>query len=71
MLSFLSVNNDHAQDQLDSKVRPKSFSRLPSKDVLAWLKHFEIISSLHQWSDERKDFEVCTLLENVAATWYV
>ena len=71
MLSFLSAHNDRAQDRPDSKVRPKSFSGLPSEDVLAWLDHFEMISSYHQWSDERKALEVRTLLENVAATWYV
>ena len=43
MLSFLSTNNDRFQDRPDSKVCP-SFSSLPSKDVLAWLDHFEMIS---------------------------
>ena len=71
MLSFLSAHNDRAQDRPDSKVRPKSFSSLPSEDVLAWLDRFEMISSYHRWSDERKALEVRTLLENVAATWYV
>ena len=71
MLSCLSAHNDCAQDQPDSKVRPKSFSGLPSEDVLAWLDHFEMISSYHRWSDERKALEVRTLLKNVTATWYV
>ena len=71
MLSFLSANNGRTQDQPDSKVRPKSFSGLPSKDVLAWLDHFEMISSYHQWSDMRNALEVRTLLENVTTTWYV
>ena len=71
MLSFLSATNDRSPDRPDSKVRPKSFSGLPSEDVLAWLDHFEMISSYHKWSDERKALEVRTLLENVAATWYV
>ena len=71
MLSFLSATNDRSPDRPDSKVRPKSFSGLPSEDVLPWLDHFKLISSYHKWSDERKALEVRTLLENVAATWYV
>ena len=71
MLSFLFAHNDRAQDRPDSKVRPKFFSGLPSEDVLAWLDHFEMISSYHRWSDERKALEVRTLLKNVTATWYV
>ena len=71
MLSFLFATNDWSPDRPDSKVHPKSFSGLPSEDVLAWLDHFEMISSYHKWSDERKALEVCTLLENVIATWYV
>jgi hypothetical protein len=71
MLSFLSANNDHTQDRPDSKVCLKSFFGLPFEVVLAWLDHFEMISSYHRWSDECKALEVRTLLENVAATWYV
>ena len=47
-ISFLLANNEQSQDWLDSKVRPKSFSDLPSKDVLAWLDHFKLISSYQQ-----------------------
>ena len=41
------------------------------EDVLAWLDHFEMISSYHKWSEGRKPLEVRTLLKNVAATYYV
>ena len=71
MFSFLSGNNDWSQDRPDSKVRSKFFFGLPFEDVLPWLDHFEMIFSYHKWSDGRKAFEVRTLLENVAATWYV
>ena len=71
MLSFITVNNDRSQDRPDSKVHPKSFSGLPSEDVLAWLDHFDMISSYHKWFDGRKALEVRTLLKNVATTWYV
>ena len=71
MLSFLSANNDRFQDLRDSKVCPNSFSGLPFEDVIAWLDHFEMISSYHKWSDGGKALEVRTLLENVAATWYI
>ena len=68
MLPFLFVNNDRAQDQLNSKVRPKSFSGLPSKDVFASLDHFEMISSYNRMSYECKALDVRTLLKNVTAT---
>ena len=48
MLSFLSTNYERSQDQPDSKVRPKSFSGFPSKVILAWLDHFEMIFSYHK-----------------------
>ena len=70
MLSFLSANSERSQDQPDSKVRHKSSSLL-FEDVLAWLDHFEMLSNYHQWFDVRKVLEVRTLLENVAAPWYV
>ena len=70
MLSFLSATNDRSPDRPDSKVRPKS-SGLPSEDVLAWLDHFEMISSYHKWFDGCNALEVRSLIENVAATWYV
>ena len=70
MLSFLSATNDRSPGRPNSNVRPNSLSDLPSQDVLAWLDHFEMISSYHKWSDERKALEVRTLLENVIATWY-
>ena len=66
MLSFLSTNYERSQDQPDSKVRPKSFSGFPSKVILAWLDHFEMISSYHQRSNMHKALEVHILLENVA-----
>ena len=67
MLSFLSANSERSQDQPHSKIHSKS-SNLPSEDVLAWLDHFEMISSYHWWSDVHKALEVRSLLENVAAT---
>ncbi|MCO5577459.1 hypothetical protein L7F22_031291 [Adiantum nelumboides] len=36
-----------------------------------WLDHFENVSSYHNWSEEHKAVEVRTLLEGVAATWFI
>ncbi|MCO5547114.1 hypothetical protein L7F22_000556 [Adiantum nelumboides] len=70
LLNFLSSSATH-NHRPDPKIRPKSFSGLPTEDVLMWLDHFEIVSSYHNWSEERKAMEVHTLLEDVAATWFI
>ena len=57
--------------QKDSRIRPRSFSGLPTEDVLAWLDHFDNVASYHEWHDERKALELRTVLEHVAATWFI
>ena len=69
LLNFLSTGQH--QHRSDPKVRPKSFSGLPSEDVLMWLDHLENVAGYHLWTDDRKAMEVRTLLDNVAATWYI
>lgn len=70
LLNFLSSSASH-NHRPDPKIRPKSFSGLPTEDVLMWLDHFENVSSYHNWSEERKAMEVRMLLEGVAATWFI
>lgn len=53
LLNFLSSSASH-NHRPDPKIRPKSFSGLPTEDVLMWLDHFENVSSYHNWSEERK-----------------
>ena len=55
----------------DSRIRPRSFSGLPTEDVLAWLDHFDLVAGYHDWNDERKALELRTVLEHVAATWFI
>ena len=55
----------------DSRIRPRSFSGLPTEDVLAWLDHFDLIAGYHDWNDERKALELRTVLEHVATTWFI
>ena len=57
--------------QTDSRIRPRSFSGLPTKDVLAWLGHFDNVASYHEWHDQRKALELRTVLEHVAITWFI
>ena len=71
MLSFFSSQTDRHANRPDSRVRPKSFSGLPSEDILSWLDHFEMVASYHQWPEERKALEMRTLLEGIAATWFI
>ena len=42
MLSFFSSQTDRHANRLDPRVRPKSFSGLPSEDILSWLDHSEM-----------------------------
>ena len=62
---------NNTKKQKDSRIRPRSFSGLPTEDVLAWLDHFDNVTGYHQWSDDRKALELRTVLENVAATWFI
>ena len=55
----------------DSRIRPRSFSGLPTEDVLAWLDHFDLVAGYHDWNDQRKALELRTVLEHVAATWFI
>ena len=55
----------------DSKARPRTFSGLPTEDILTWLDHMENIAGYHDWSDARKARELRTLLDGVAATWFL
>ena len=71
MMSFFSSQTDRHTNRPDSRVRPKSFSGLPSEDILSWLDHFEMVASYHQWPEERKALEMRTLLEGIAATWFI
>ena len=80
---FLQINNTNQalmtmlaqrQEQTiqrDPKIRPKTFSGLPTEDVLTWLDHFDNVASYHQWDDPRKALEARTLFENIAATWFI
>ncbi|MCO5597952.1 hypothetical protein L7F22_052039 [Adiantum nelumboides] len=70
LINFMASNNT-PKHHTDSKVRPKSFSGLPTEDILTWLDHFANVVEYHQWNDTRKAMEVRTLLEGVAATWFV
>ena len=71
LMNYLTLSTHNTQPRTDTKVRPKAFSGLPTEDVLMWLDHFENVASYHQWDDRRKALEVRTLLENVAATWFI
>ena len=74
LVSYLSNSGTvqtMAQDRPDPKVRPKSFSGLPSEDVLMWLDHFENVASYHQWSENRKALKACALFDNGATTWFI
>lgn len=81
MLMQINTTNQHlvgllAQKQVnntrsDSKVRPKTFSGFPTEDILTWLDHFENVAEYHNWDLDRKALEVRTLLEGIAATWFV
>ncbi|MCO5605650.1 hypothetical protein L7F22_059833 [Adiantum nelumboides] len=70
LLSYLSSSTNHPQ-RLDSKIRPKPFAGLSTEDVLTWLDHFDNVASYHHWSEERKAMEARTVLEGVAATWFI
>ena len=70
LLTFLSTSSSNSQACRDPKVTPKNFSRLATKDVLTWLDHSENVSNYHQPSYTAMVPEVCTLLENVAATCF-
>ena len=59
------------EKQKDSRIRPRSFSGLPTEDILAWLDHFENVAGYHEWDDGRKALELRTVLEHVAATWFI
>ena len=71
MLSFFFSQTDRHTNRPDPRVRPKSFSGLPSEDILSWLDHFEMVASYHQWSETRKALEMRTLLEGIATTWFI
>ena len=66
LLNFLAT-----QGEIAPKVRPRPFSGLPTEDVLLWLDHFDNVASYHGWSDHRKALETRTLMDNVAATWFL
>ena len=55
----------------DKKVCPKSLSGLQIEDILSWLDHFENVAGYHGWNELQKLNEVRTVLEGIAATWYV
>ena len=55
----------------DSKIHSRSFSGLPTEDVLAWLDHFDLVVGYHDWNDERKALELRIVLEHVAAMWFI
>ena len=59
------------EKQKDSRIHPPSFSGLPTEDILAWLDHFENVAGYHEWDDGRKALELRTVLEHVAATWFI
>ena len=70
LLGYLS-NSTPTQNRPDPKIRPKSFSGLPTEDILTWIDHFENVAAYHQWHDQRKALEASTLLDNIAATWFI
>ena len=66
-----NTRSEPQQNLSDPRVRPKPFFGLPSKYVLSWLDHFEMVASYHQWTHPRKAMEMKTLLEIIAVTWLV
>ncbi|KAI5068775.1 hypothetical protein GOP47_0017120 [Adiantum capillus-veneris] len=70
LIGFLSAQQTQAK-HTDSKVRPRPFSGLPSEDVLTWLDHFENVAGYHNWDNECRAHELRTVLEGVAAAWFV
>ena len=72
LLNLLVANEErHKHDKSDPKLWPKSFSGLPTKDILIWLDHFENVASYHAWMDHLKALETRTFMDNVAATWFL
>ena len=50
----------------DSRMHPRSFSGLPTEDVLAWLDQFDLVAGYHDWNDARKELELRIILEHVS-----
>ena len=62
LLNLLTANSTVNNSRADPKVRPKSFSGLPSEDVIMWLDHFDIVANYHQWTEQKKAMEASMLL---------
>ncbi|MCO5577584.1 hypothetical protein L7F22_031415 [Adiantum nelumboides] len=69
-ISYLSSAHNQGQ-RTDSKICPRSFSGLPSEDVLTWLDHLANVTEYHQWDEQCKALEIRTLLDGVVATWFM
>jgi hypothetical protein len=55
----------------DSRIWPKAFVGLPTKDLLSWLDHFDNIKGYHHWTDNQKAIEARTLFNGIGATWFI
>ena len=55
------------EKQQDSRIRARCFFELPTEDILAWLDHFDNITRYHEWDDDQKALELCTVLEHATA----
>jgi hypothetical protein len=51
----------------DSRIWPKAFVGLPTKDLLSWLDHFDNITGYCHWTDNQKIVEVRTLFNGIGA----
>ena len=72
LMTWLTNQSDGATTKKqNSRICPRSFSGLPTKDFLAWLDHFDNVASYHEWHEERKALELRTVLEHVAITWFI
>jgi hypothetical protein len=47
LLGYLS-NSTPTQNRLDPKIKPRSFSGLPTEDILTWIDYFENVAAYHQ-----------------------
>lgn len=71
LVNYLT-NERCRQHKSDPKIRPKTFFKLPNEDILTWIDHFENVSSYRKLvKRQKKVMEARTLLEGIAATWFV
>ncbi|MCO5578501.1 hypothetical protein L7F22_032344 [Adiantum nelumboides] len=66
--SFCSLCFDLLED---FETGPSILLWLEAEDVLTWLDHFDNVAGYHSLTDQRKAMEIRTLLEGIAATWFI